>query len=147
MIPKIFLGCICMVLFISTAAAQDEVPQQVKEVFAEQYPEAEEVEYKDNLLNVQVHFTLNGEKMVANYTKKGRWRDTEKEASLESFPPEVKDGFRKSKYADWQVNETKLIYRAGGTERYRIKVEKNEVQKKYLFFNKAGRLVDESLTI
>jgi hypothetical protein len=31
--------------------------------------------------------------------------------------------------------------------RYRIKVEKNDVQKKYLFFDRNGRLIRDSLTI
>jgi hypothetical protein len=31
--------------------------------------------------------------------------------------------------------------------RYRVKVEKNDLQKKYLFFSPAGRLLKEALTI
>jgi hypothetical protein len=31
--------------------------------------------------------------------------------------------------------------------RYRLKVEKNDLQKKYLFFDKNGRLLKDSITI
>jgi hypothetical protein len=33
-------------------AQSDNVPQAVKETFTKQYPDAENIEYKDNLLNV-----------------------------------------------------------------------------------------------
>jgi hypothetical protein len=32
-------------------------------------------------------------------------------------------------------------------EQYRVKVSKNEIQKKYLYFNKNGRLVRDAITI
>jgi hypothetical protein len=59
----------------------------------------------------------------------------------------VRDGFKKSKYADREIEETKVIYRAGGTERYRLKVKKNSLEKKYIFFNDQGQLVDDDITI
>jgi hypothetical protein len=59
----------------------------------------------------------------------------------------VKEGFQKSKYAEWKVTDVRIIYRPGGTDRYRIKAEKNDIQKKNIFFNKSGRLVDDSLTL
>jgi hypothetical protein len=45
------------------------------------------------------------------------------------------------------VEEAKIIYRPGGVERYRLKVGKNDLQKKYLYFNKDGRLVDDAITL
>ena len=133
---------------ISFAYAQsDDVPQAVKQTFTKQYSNAENVEYKDNLLKVWVNFTLNGDKMKANYKKDGQWENTEKDWSYDKLPAAVQDGFKKSKYADREVEETKVIYRAGGTERYRLKVKKNALQKKYVFFNTQGQLVDDDITI
>lgn len=145
---KIISILFVLFLFTSVSFAQiREVPESVKETFATQYPDADSVEYTDNLVNVQVRFTMNGEKMKASYTNKGRWRETEKDWSFEQLSEEVKDGFSKSKYAEWEVSETKIIYRPGGVERFRVKVGKNDLQKKYLFFNKSGRLMEESITI
>lgn len=124
-----------------------EIPEAVKETFSSQYPGAENVTYEDNLVSVQVHFKLNGENMIAAYNNKGRWKDTEKDWSFDQLPEAVKDGFQKSKYADWKVTEVKMIFRPGGSDRYRIKAEKNDIQKKHIFFNKAGRLVDDSITL
>lgn len=124
-----------------------EIPEEVKEAFNAQYPGASDVEYEDNLVSVQVHFMLKGEKMKASYTNKGRWKDSEKNWSFDQLPAEVKDGFSKSKYAEWEVSDTKIIYRPGGSERFRVKVEKSDIQKKYLFFSKTGRLMEETITI
>ena len=137
-----------LILFsISLFAQVREIPESVKETFTSQYPDAESVTYEDNLVSVQVHFQLSGEKMKASYNNKGRWKDTEKDWSFEQLPETVKDGFQKSKYADWKVTETKIIYRPGGSDRYRVKVEKNDLQKKHIYFNKAGRLVDDDITL
>lgn len=135
-------------LFSSMAFSQvREIPQEVKETFTNQYPQAEDVNYEDNLVSVHVIFTQNGERMVAYYSNKGKWKETEKDWTFEKSPEEVKDGFKKSKYAEWKVVDTKIIYRPGGSDRYKIKVEKNDLQKKNLYFNKAGRLTEEAITL
>jgi hypothetical protein len=148
MIRRLFSLLLILFLLGSVSFAQiREVPELVKETFDSQYPDADSVNYEDNLVSVQVHFVQNGEKMKASYTNKGRWKETEKDWSFEQLSPEVKDGFSKSKYADWEVSETKIVYRPGGVERFRVKVGKNDLQKKYLFFNKSGRLMEEQITI
>ena len=141
-----FLFGFMFVSFFSFAQVR-EIPAAVKETFGTQYPDASEVTYEDNLVNVLVHFQLNGENMTASYNNKGRWKETEKYWSYDKLPDAVKDGFQKSKYADWKVIDAKIIYRPGGTDRYRIKAEKNDIQKKYIYFNKSGRLVDDDITI
>lgn len=144
---RIFFA-MAFILFSGAAFSQvREIPQEVKETFTTQYPDAEDVNYEDKLVSVQVLFTVKGEKMVAFYNNKGKWKETEKAWNFEKLPAEVKDGFQKSKYAAWKVTDTKIIYRPGGSDRYRVKVEKNDLQKKNLFFNKAGRLTDEDITL
>ena len=146
MVRTIFLAGLIFISNILFAQVR-EIPEAVKETFTSQYPGAENVTYEDNLVSVQVHFKLNGENMIAAYNNKGRWKDTEKDWSFDQLPEPVKDGFQKSKYADWKVTEVKMILRPGGSDRYRIKAEKNDIQKKHIFFNKAGRLVDDSITL
>lgn len=132
---------------LTSFAQLKEISKEVDAAFYKQYPKAERVEFKDNFINVKVNFELDGDKMMATYTNKGVWRETEKEWQFDKLPAEVKDGFQKSKYADWKVKETMIIYRAGGTERYRLRAEKTDIKKKNLFFNNEGRLMEESLTI
>ena len=148
MARKMFTVVFALLLGVVSLQAQvREIPEIVKETFANQYTEAADVEYKDMLTSVHVHFTENGEKFIAKYSNKGVWKETEKEWNFGHLDETVKDGFGKSKYAEWEVEETKIIYRAGNTELYRIKVKKNDVQKKYLFFNKKGRLLEDSITL
>lgn len=146
MARSIFLVGLILLSTFSVAQVR-EIPEAVKETFSNQYPAAEGVTYEDNLVSVQVHFKQNGENMKASYTNKGRWKETEKDWSFDQLPEAVKDGFQKSKFADWKVLEAKILYRPGGSDRYRIKVEKNDVQKKHLFFATSGRLVDEDITM
>ncbi|HEX2535705.1 MAG TPA: PepSY-like domain-containing protein [Chitinophagaceae bacterium] len=149
MAPKKLLLPLLALLFTISAAAQKlrDIPQEVKDAFANQYPNADSVEYKDNLVNIYIHFQMNGEKMVASYTNQGRWKETEKEFNYEELPAEVKDGLAKSKYADWKIRETRMVYRAGEPETFRLKVEKNELARKHLYFNKSGRLLEDPITL
>jgi hypothetical protein len=141
-----FLFGFMFLSFFSFAQVR-EIPAAVKETFGTQYPEASEVTYEDNLVNVLVHFQLKGENMTASYNNKGRWKETEQYWSYDKLPDVVKDGFQKSKFADWKVIDANILYRPGGADRYRIKAEKNDIQKKYIYFNKSGRLVDDDITI
>lgn len=124
-----------------------EVPKAVEETFTNQYRGAANIEYKDQLVRVDVHFDLEGEKMIASYTNKGVWKETQKEWAFDKLPEAVQDGFEKSKFADREVDETIVIYLPGGGEQYRLRARKNDVEKKYLFFNPKGRLLRTSITI
>jgi hypothetical protein len=123
------------------------IPPEAKENFTRQYPNAQKIDWDNDVINVHVRFELDGFKMNAEYSNKGIWKDTFKDWLYEELPAEVQDGYKKSKYADRTVTDVKLIYYPGNVEQYRLKVEKNDLQKKYLFFNTRGRLVRESVTI
>lgn len=144
----ISLAFVTIVFSVASIAQLRKIPASVTEAFARRYPMARQVEYRDLLTEVQVSFVLDSAKMLAKYNNKGDWKETDKEWTYDKLPAEVKDGFLKSKYAnDWKVTEAAIIYLPDGKEHYRLKVEKNDVQKKYLFFNKMGRLLRDALTI
>ncbi|RYG42669.1 MAG: hypothetical protein EOO01_22670 [Chitinophagaceae bacterium] len=124
-----------------------DIPKAVEETFANQYKGASDIEFKDLLTKVDVHFNQDGESMIASYTNKGIWKETIKEWSFVKLPEEVKSGFEKSKYADREVEDVSILYLPGGGEQYRLKAKKNDVEKKYLFFNPKGRLLRESVTL
>ena len=124
-----------------------DIPKAVEETFANQYKGASNIDFKDQLVRVDVYFDLDGEKMIASYTNKGLWKETQKEWSFDKLPQEVKDGFDKSKYADREVEDVILLYLPGGSEQYRLKAKKNGVEKKYVYFNPKGRLLREAVTL
>lgn len=140
-------GVILFTITVTSFSQLREIPQAVRETFANQYPKAENTDFKDFLAKVDVNFELDGQKMVATYTNKGDWRGTEKDYRFDELEEPIKDGFEKSKYADWDITETKVLYLPGGSEQYRIRVKKNDVQKKYLYFNTKGRLLREAVTL
>lgn len=124
-----------------------EIPKIVEETFSNQYQGASHIEFRDQLVRVDVHFELDGENMIASYSNKGVWKETQKAWEFEKLPEAVQDGFEKSKFADREVTETVVLYLPGGTEQYRILARKNDVEKKYLFFNTKGRLLRTALTL
>ena len=134
-------------LSLSAFSQVTKVPQAAKDNFARQYPGAQEVTWDNDVLNVSVRFELDGEKMNAQYSNKGIWKKTEKSSDFDDLPDDVKDGFDKSKYADRDVVETVIVYLPGDVQQYRLKVEKNDLQKKYLFFDEDGRLIREAITL
>lgn len=140
---------VLFLLLLSTATFSQvtKVPQAAKDNFVRQYPRAQEVNWDNDVINVNVRFQLDGEQMNAEYSNKGIWKKTEKNWDFDKLPDDVKDGFAKSKYADRDVVETVIVYLPGDVEQYRLKVEKNDLQKKYLFFDEDGRLLREAITL
>ncbi len=146
--PKIYFLFLFVIIISSISFSQvTKIPPSAKDNFVRQYPSAQNVNWDNDLINVNVRFELNGAQMNAEYSNKGIWRKTEKKWSYDKLPEPVKDGFTKSKYADRGVTETVILYLPGDVEQYRLKVERNDLQKKYLFFNKEGRLIREAITI
>jgi hypothetical protein len=136
-----------MATWINPCLAQIRtIPQPVKDSFARHYPEADSVKFMDNVLNVHAMFVSNGERFNVTYNNKGQWKQTEKDWAFDKLDPEIVDGLKKSKFADWSIKETTVVFLPDRSEEYRIKVAKTDFHKRYLFFNKHGRLLRESVT-
>ncbi len=139
---------ITLIFFFNEGFAQvTKVPQIAKDNFAKQYPKAENTEWTNAIISVNVQFELNGKSMNAEYNNKGIWKSTLQDESYDKLPADVQDGFKKSKYSDREVTDTKMIYYPGDVIQYRIKAEKNDVEKKYLFFDENGRLLRDAITL
>lgn len=141
------LTMILAFLFQSAFTQVTSVPQSAKDNFAKQYPAAENVNWDNDVVNVNVRFTLNGENMNAEYSNKGIWKNTFQATTYENLPAAVQDGFKKSKYADREVSDTKIIHYPAGVTQYRIRAEKNDVEKKYLYFDGNGKLLRDAITL
>jgi hypothetical protein len=145
---KVFVLFLALIFGLSSFSQVRKIPAAVTDAFSKQYPNASNVKYEDYIISVNVRFDADSAKMVAKYNGDGEWKETERDWSYDSLSADVKDGFQKSKYSiDWKVKETDIIYMPHNEVRYRVKVEKNDLQKKYLFFDGTGRLVREALTI
>jgi hypothetical protein len=139
-----------LILISFTASAQiREIPRAVKDSFSKRYPSADSVVYTDYIISVDVGFQSEGDRMVASFTNKGEWKQTARELGFHRLPEEVAEGFSKSRYSEseWKVMEAAQIYLPDGSGQYRIRIEKNELLKKYLFFNNRGRMLREAITL
>lgn len=144
----LFVFSVALISALNSFSQIRKIPAVVTDAFTRQYTNVSQVEYEDFLVQVNVHFVSDSTKMIAKYNNDGSWKETEKQWSFDNLPGEVKDGFAKSKYStEWKVTEAAIIYLPKDELRYRVKVEKGELQKKYLFFDKTGRMVKETLTI
>ena len=125
-----------------------KVPSEVTNAFAVKYPEAKDVEWKDNMRSFSARFiSTDSRKCEATFNKKGEWQSTEKDLDSSQLPASVKDGFAKSRYSDRKLTEVVQIEKKDAKVQYRLLVKKNDVEKKYLYFNKEGKLVKEAVTL
>ncbi len=136
-----------LVAALPAMAQVTSIPETAKENFAKQYPAAENVRWDNDVINVNVRFDLDGAHMNAEYNNKGIWKHTYKDMTKEELPAAVTDGLAKSKYAGRDVTEVIEVMLPGNVTQYRLKVEKNDLQKKFLYFNPEGRLVRDANTL
>jgi len=145
---KLFMLFIFSLLVISVNAQIRKIPSAVTDAFKEKFPNAEKVEWKDKLTYFEASFNIGGTDMTADFSHKGEWQETDKTMSFDDLSGHVKDGLKKSKYADWTPGSVAEIKKKGKDTQYRIYVEKSSlIQKKFLYFNKEGKLEREAQTL
>jgi hypothetical protein len=142
-----FIVTVLLMATVTSFSQVTKVPDAAKENFTRQYPNAQDIDWDNDVVNVNVRFTLDGESMNAEYNNKGIWRSTIQKFNFVRLPEAVKNGFSKSKYADREVKEVVVVHYPGDVTQYRIKVEKSSVEKKYLYFSPEGKLIRDSITL
>jgi len=145
----LFLGLL-LGTTLSASAQLGKIPVSVTAAFSKQYATATQVSYSDNLGDYTVSFRLDTTAMVARYNGKGVWKGSERSIAFETLSADVKDGFMKSKFSDWNVLGVLQLYlpeSQGGGEQFRVKVGKGDLKKRYLYFNRSGKLVRDKMTL
>jgi hypothetical protein len=135
------------VAFNSSSAQLRKVPAEVTEAFKAKYPNTKNVEWKDKITSFQANYEMDDVKYESKFSNKGEWLQTEKEVAQETLPAEVKDGYSKSKFTDWQLKSATWVQSKENGVQYRLFVRKNDIEKKYLYFDKDGKLVKDVITI
>lgn len=132
-------------LFGQVHAQIRKIPAAVTDAFKAKYPNAQNVEWKAQISDFEADFTLNGAQMTAEFSSKGEWKETDTKMSFDALPQAVKDGFKKSKYADWTPGSVTYIEKNNGAHEYKIYAEKSSlVQKKFLYFSDQGQLIRDT---
>ena len=149
---KIIFYCLALCLTFSlynTAHAQvRKVPAEVTEAFRSKYPMAKNVEWRDRLSGFTATFDLDTVHYEAKFTNKGFWQSTENKMPESELSDAIKDGFHKSKYSEeWTIKKVYKIALREDKTQYRLEIEKNDIQKKQLFFDPTGRLLRDNITL
>lgn len=122
-----------------------KIPAEVTDAFKAKYPNAQNVEWKAQISDFVADFNLDGAQMSAEFSSKGEWKETDRKMSFDSLPDAVKEGFKKSKYADWTPGTVTYIEKNDGAREYKVYAEKTSlIQKKFLYFNEQGQLVHDA---
>ncbi len=142
---KKFLSTVlaCSMFAVLSFGQIRKVPAEVTSAFKAEFPGATAVEWKDNLANFEASFKLDNISYKASFTGKGALKKTEKSMQWQQLPAVVKSSFDKSKYSDWEKGSVAEVKDHEDGLYYRIFVEKNKIQKKFLRFNTDGKMVDD----
>jgi hypothetical protein len=143
----LLLSMLISTIAIPAFAQFRKVPGEVTEALKTKYPDASNVSWKDKISVFVASFDMNDEKYEARFNEKGEWKSTQKEISKEALPEQVKDGWEKSKYADWDLNSVYSIELPDDVMQYRLQVAKSDIQKKNLLFNSDGKLLKDNITL
>jgi hypothetical protein len=148
----LYLTLIFGALFTAAGAKAQfgSIPGVVTDSFKVKYPSAKSVSWSGKLSSFNATFTLENEKHIAKYNKKGEWQNTTKEISRDAMPSAIKDGLAKSKYAnptEWEVRSVTVRYLPGNITQYLILIAKNDIQKRSLLFSSDGQLMKDGNTL
>ncbi|NML20682.1 hypothetical protein HHL16_07340 [Pseudoflavitalea sp. G-6-1-2] len=144
----LFLTAALLIVAQNTLFAQlRKVPAAVTEAFKKKYPKAENVEWKDKVTVFVAEFQEGKTEYEARFTNKGEWKSTENEIGVNDIPSTVKDGLRKSKYAEWEVESAHKIILPEDKIQYRVRIKKSDLQVKNLSFNEDGQLLKDNITL
>jgi len=137
-----------LLVFADHASAQlRKIPAAVTDAFSAKYPDAKEVEWKDKLTNFTAGFNSDNKALLASFNSKGEWQSTEQEVEESELPSAIRDGFGKSKYADWNIAKVVKIELPKDEVQYRLEIASGDIKKRNLYFNTEGRLLKDKLTI
>ena len=144
---KVFFFLLFSVIVVFADAQIRKIPAEVTDAFTARYPHAAKVEWKDKLQYFEADFELNGSAISADFSSKGEWQSSERSVDYDDLPDEVKDGFEKSKYTDWDKKSFTEVQELGKPLQYKITVSKSDLQKKNLFFDTNGKLVKDNIAL
>ena len=105
------------------------------------------MEWRDKLTGFTASFSVDSIDYLASFSNKGEWESTEIGIEQSDLPEVVQDGFEKSKYADWTVNEIRKIELPDDVLQYRIQVERSDINKRNLYFSSKGRMLRDKITL
>ncbi len=120
----------------------DYTPDQtVKDAFEAKYPTATRVSWEKKGDYRVAEFWLDNQETHAWFDDSGEWYMSKTELkTINALPEKVREGFRKSEYANWEVDDVDYVERPGSEPVYIIQVEQGK-QEIDLYYTQEGILI------
>ncbi|WP_102406400.1 PepSY-like domain-containing protein [Parabacteroides bouchesdurhonensis] len=139
--------CTGLILFLAGCSKDNDdnhegiIPvEEVAKAFSQKYPNAKKISFNIEG-NYYVADFMNGTASTsAWFTDQGKWMMEKIDISYNQLPSPVITALKASTYADWKVDETDLINRAGMGIVYKIEVEKGDTETD-LYYSQYGNLI------
>ncbi|WP_293891687.1 PepSY-like domain-containing protein [Flavobacterium sp.] len=117
-------------------------PKVVSDAFAKKFPKATKVSWgKEGPKEWEAEFTLDGEKISANFGQDGTWLETEQEIKAAKLPKTILASV-KMNYSDWKIAEADKTETAKHGTIYEVDLKKG-LKSKSLAFKPDGTAVKE----
>ncbi|MEO8582845.1 MAG: PepSY-like domain-containing protein [Flavitalea sp.] len=141
--------CIAFFSAIGTSAFAQfrKIPADVTDAFAQKFAGATKVEWRDKLTGYSANFEQEKRQFLVNYNNKAEWESTEEIIEDDALPSEVRDGFSKSKYSDWNISKVNKIELPNNEIQYRVMIASGDIKKRNLYFSVKGKMLKDKLTI
>lgn len=133
---------ILAIVLIYSCSFAGTPPKAVSDAFMKKFNAATKVSWgKEGPKEWEAEFTLNGEKISANFNQDGIWLETEQEINAANLPAEVLSNV-KMKYAAWKIVEADKTETAKHGTIYEVDLKKG-LKSKSLAFKSDGTSVKE----
>ena len=130
------IALICSCTFAKTP------PKAVSDAFMKKFPTATKVSWGiEGPKEWEAEFTLDGDKVSANFSQDGTWLETEQEIKASSLPAAVLSNV-KMKYATWKIAEADKTETAKHGTIYEVDLKKG-MKRKSLAFKADGTSIKE----
>jgi hypothetical protein len=104
-IVAILTVSLCVITVFGQKVSEKNVPANIKKEFQTKFPSATDVKWEmEDKTTYEVVFKLYKEVLSANYSKEGKWLETEKEIKAAKLPKAVADAISK-KYPTGKMSE------------------------------------------
>lgn len=133
---------ILAIVMINSCAFASTPPKAVSDAFMKKFPAATKVSWgKEGPKEWEAEFTLNGEKISANFGLDGSWVETELEIKAVNLPKAVAASI-KMQHSDWKIAEADKTETAKHGTIYEVDLKKG-LKTKSLAFKADGSEVKE----
>jgi hypothetical protein len=142
-----FFLAFCLISVSFAFSQMRKIPAEVTEAFKIKFPAATAVSWTDKLTAFQAGFEQEGTRWQASFSPKGEWKKTEKELPADEQPAFVLSLLKEDKYNGYTLKSVTEIWENDDSRQYRLSIEKSAFKKKYVYLNKEGEVLRESIKL